>query len=176
MERGCYSQLGVFESETRIQIIELLLHFEVMSLSEISKRLIETYSHKMTLPGLFKHMAELENTGIIRRESGGFLDKPDARKTIYIIQGKGRMVRILKTWNSLGSELAAGKAFCELSRLVRSVLTAGTFPQPRDRKLLENLLQRCESEEINTRLTEDETKKVKFWRMTLASMRDLLRE
>lgn len=170
---GRWSQLDVFESETRVQIVELLLHFEIMSLSEIRRRLIETYGHKITLSGLLKHMADLERVGIVRHDSGIFREPPDARKSVYLIQGKDRVIRVLKTLSGLGSELAAGKAFCELSRLARSVLAAGTIPQPRERKSLENLLQRCESEEMSIHLTEDETKKVRFWKTSLANVREL---
>lgn len=49
----------------------------------------------MTLPGLLKHMRQLEEAGIVRHDSSVFAKKPDATKTIYMLEGKERIEKLL---------------------------------------------------------------------------------
>jgi hypothetical protein len=172
LEKEIWAELGVFENKARIEVIQLLLNYEIMSLSEICKKLKETYNRNITLPGLLRHMNELETAGIIHQESGGFLQVPDARKRVYVIQGKDRVKQILWSWSELSKKLAASKIFSEVTKTARYVFAAGTIPQPRESQALGSLLEKCESEEIASSLTEDEKKKLKFWKMMLASARD----
>jgi DNA-binding transcriptional ArsR family regulator len=173
LEDKSWVQLGVFQSKTRIEILELLLKYEISSLSEICKKLKEIYDLKITLPGLLRHMHELEKVGIVRQESGGFLPTPDSRKRVYIIQGKDRVKEILQSWEKLNMKLTAGIAFNELTKVARNVFATGTIPQPKDRKILERMIEKCESEEVKCHLMDDEMKKLKFWKMMLSSTLEL---
>ena len=173
LENKSWAQLAVFQSKTRIEIIELLLKSEIMSLSEICKKLKETYNLKISLPGLLRQMHELENVGIVHPESGGFLPTPDARRRVYIIQGKDRVKEILQSWNRLNMKLTAGIVFNELTKVARNVFGTGTMPQPNERKILERMIEKCESEEISCHLMDDEKKKLKFWKMMLSTAREL---
>lgn len=160
--------LHVFESEVRIGILRLLLRIEWRSLSEIAKELERDFGRKITLPGVLKHMRELEEVGLVRRESGIFTEKPDARKTIYLLEGKERVERILgQLENDVGNLLLAGAVFSETARLVRKVQEMGPRLVKEERKRLESFLVQCESEKIYVCLTEDEKKKVKLWRMMM---------
>ena len=169
-------QLGVFESKARIEIIETLLNFEIMSLSEICKQLKETYARKITLPGLLRHMHELEKVGIVRQESGGFLPAPDARRQVYIIEGKERVKEILLSWEKLNKKLMAGIMFSELTKVARNVFASGTIPQDRERKMLEKMIEQCEAEEVACHLMDYEKKKIIFWKMMISSTRQLSEE
>ena len=176
LENKSWVQLGVFESKARIEIIESLLEYEIMSLSEICKKLKETYGRKITLPGLLRHMHELEKFGIVRQESGGFLSTPDARRRVYIIEGKERVKEILQSWEKLNMKLTAGIIFSELTKVARNVFASGTIPQPIERKLLEKMLEKCATEEVACHLMDDEKKKIIFWKMMLSSTRQLSEE
>ena len=162
-------QLGAFENKARIEIIHLLLNYEIMSLSEICHKLNETYNRKLTLPGLLRHMRKLEDVGLVRQESGGFLPNPDARRRVYLIQGKERVEKILQSWSELSETLKASTAFSKLTRMARTVFSRGMIPLGKDAAAFEKLLESCESEEIYANLTEDEKKKLKFWKMMLAT-------
>jgi DNA-binding transcriptional ArsR family regulator len=160
--------LRVFESRVRVGIVKLLLQLEWRSLSDIARKLENDLGWKMTLPGLLKHMKELEDAGILRRESGIFADKPDARKTIYFLEGKERVERILaELENNVEKLLLAGVIFSETARLARSVQSLESRQVKEERKRLESLLAQCESEKVYTYLTDDERKKVKLWRMMM---------
>jgi hypothetical protein len=176
LDNESWAQLGVFESKARLEIIESLLKHEIMSLSEIRKKLKEMYDRQITLPGLLRHMHELENVGIVRQESGGFLATPDARRRVYIIQGEGRVKEILQNWEKLNMKLTAGITFNELTKVARSVFATGTIPQLKERKVLERMIEKCESEEVSCHLMDDEIKKLKFWKMMLSSTRELSEE
>jgi len=76
LEVQFWKHLSVFKSKVRRCIIEILLQLEWRSLSDIAERLEKDYSLKMTLPGLIKHMKQLEEAGIIRHESGIFTNIP----------------------------------------------------------------------------------------------------
>ena len=158
--------LHVFESEVRRGIVRLLLQFEWRSLSDIAKELERNFGLKITLPGVLKHMKELEDAGLVRHESGIFTEKPDARKTIYLLEGKERVERILgQLENNVGNLLLAGVVFSETAKLVRKVQEMGSRLVEEERRRLDSLLVQCESEKVYRCLTEDEKKKVKLWRM-----------
>lgn len=166
MEVDYWEILHVFHNKVRVEIVKLLLQFEWRSLSEISKKL-EKRGWKMTLPGLLKHMKELEKAGIVRRESGIYAEKPDARKTIYILEGKERVEKIMEHLEkSIGNPLRAGVIFSKTAELARKVQRSPRMPAE-ERKNLESQLVQCESESVYLYLTEDEKKKVKLWKMML---------
>jgi len=166
LEVSFWELLRVFSSRVRVEIVKLLLQFEMISLSDIAKKLEEKYSRKMTLPGLLKHMKELEDVGIVQRESGAFLPTPDARKTIYLLEGRERVEKVLKQLEgNVGNLLLAGAIFSETAKLARKVQGIRPKLVEEERKRLESLLARCESEEVYSYLTDDEKKKVKLWRM-----------
>lgn len=171
MEKKSLKLLSIFTNNVRVETIKLLLEFEWRSLSDIAKKLEKDYGWKITLPGLLKHMRELEDAGIVRRESGVFAKVPDARKTIYILEGKERVEKILKQLKSIENPLFAGRVFAETARLARKIQGMGsTLITDDERKRLESLVNRCESNEISKYLTEDEKKKVKLWRMMMTLM------
>lgn len=171
MEKNYLKLLRIFTNHVRVKIIKLLLEFEWRSLSDIAKKLESDFGWKITLPGLLKHMKELENAGIVRRESGVFAKVPDARKTIYILEGKERVEKILKKLKSIENPLLAGSVFAETARLARRIQGMGsTLIMDKERKRLESLVNRCESNEISEYLTEDEKKKVKLWMMMMTLM------
>jgi len=158
----------VFGNKIRVEIVRLLLQFEMMSLSEVAQKLEGEYDRKMTLPGLLKHMKELQDAGIIKQESGAFLPAPDARKTIYLVEGKERVEKILQQLeNNTGNLLLAGAIFSETAKLARELQEMEHKLIKEERKRLESLLAQCESEKVYSNLTEDEKKKVKLWRMMM---------
>ena len=161
--------LKVFENEVRVEIIRLLLQFEWQSLSEIAKKLEKNFGWKMTLPGLLKHMKELEDAGIVRHESGIYADKPDARKTIYILEGKERIQKVLKLLEEkVAGPLMAGVIFNETSKLARRLQGIEGRSTREEREVLKSLISTCESNEIEAYLTEDEKKKLKLWKMLMS--------
>lgn len=160
--------LLVFANRVRVEIVRLLLQFEWMCLSEIAEKLESDYGWKMTLPGVLKHMKELEDAGIVRHESGIFAEKPDARKTLYMLEGKERVEKILQQLeDTLTNLLVAGIIFSETAKLARNVQWRGDRLFKEERERLESLLARCESEKVESYLTEDEKKKIKLWRMMM---------
>jgi len=166
LEADFWGLLRVFENTVRVEIVRLLLRFEMMSLSDIARKLEEKSGRKMTLPGLLKHMKELGNAGIVQRESGAFLPTPDARKTIYLLEGKERVERLLQQLEgSVGTLLMAGVTFSETAKLARRIQRIENRFAKEERRRLESLLAKCESERVYNCLTEDERKKVKLWRM-----------
>jgi anion-transporting ArsA/GET3 family ATPase len=167
---GSWKLLRVFSNTVRVKIVRLLLQSEMASLSDIAE-FLKTNQLQMSLPGLFKHMQILEKIGIVRQMSGGIvLDKPDARKTIYLLEGKERVERILQQFEtSVANLLIAGEMFRKVSRLAPRVLEVGPKFRREERRLFESLLVQCESTNVYELLTEDEKMKVRFWRkmMTL---------
>ena len=140
----------------------------MISLSDIAKKLEGQYGRKMTLPGLLKHIKILEDAGIVQRESGAFLPTPDARKTIYLLEGKERVKIILQQLEgNIGNLLLTGAIFSETAKLARRVQGVGDKMVKEERKRLQSLLAQCESEKVYSYLTEDEKKKVKLWRMMM---------
>lgn len=160
--------LKVFENDVRVEIIRLLLQFEWQSLSEIAKKLENNFGRKMTLPGLLKHMRELEDAGIVRHESGIYADKPDARKTIYILEGKERIQKTLNILEEkIATPLVAGLIFNETSKLARRLQGMGGRSTKEEKEKLKSLIAKCESKELGSHLTEDEKKKLKLWKMMI---------
>ena len=167
-ETSFWKLLGVFGNETRIEIIKLLLQLEWRSLSDIQRALAKG-KWKMTLPGVLKHMRELESVGLVKRESGAFTEQPDARKTMYILEGKERVQKIMTQLESgIGSLLKSGMTFSETAKLARRIQRIGGRTTGRDIETLKSLLAKCESEETKKHLTEDERKKIKLWNMMLS--------
>jgi DNA-binding transcriptional ArsR family regulator len=165
--------LRVFESNVRVAIVRLLLQFEWRSLSEIARKLESDYGYRMSLPGLLKHMKELEDAGIVRQESGVFAKEADARKTIYTLEGNERVEKVLQQLeDNVQNPLLAGLIFSQTSKLARRVQGIGAMVPKEEKRRLESLLGSCESEKIFSYLTEDEKKKVKLWRMMLALMEE----
>lgn len=114
-------------------------------------------------------MRELEETGIVRQESGLFAKVSDARKTIYTLEGKTRVEKVLQQIeDNVANPLLAGLVFSETAELARKVQGIGGMVAKEEKRRLNSLLGRCESEKIFSHLTEDERKKVKLWRMMMA--------
>ena len=171
LEKNSLKLLSIFTNDVRVKVMTLLLEFEWRSLSDIARKLESDFGCEITLPGLLKHMKELEDAGIVRRESGVFAKVPDARKTIYILEGKERVERILKKLRSIEHPLVAGRVFAETARLVRKIQGIGaTLITDEEKKNVASLLNQCESNEVSRYLTEDEKKKVKLWRMMMTFM------
>lgn len=171
LEKNYLKLLSIFTNDVRVNIMKLLLEFEWRSLSDIARKLESEFGCKITLPGLLKHMRELEDAGIVRRESGVFAKVPDARKTIYILEGKERVEKILKKLKSIENPLLAGRVFAETAKLVRKIQGMGAaLITDEEKKHLVSLVNRCESNEVSRYLTEDEKKKVKLWRMMMTLM------
>jgi DNA-binding transcriptional ArsR family regulator len=162
--------LGVFQSRVRREILRALLELEFRSLSEIGS-ILEGRGWKMTLSGVLKHMKELEKAGLVRHEPGIFADVPDARKTIYFLEGRERIERVLGHLESDFLEpLEAGLIFYETGEVARQVQGMRQEPLKERKQQLESLLAECESEKVYRHLTEDEKKKLKLWRMMLSIM------
>jgi len=139
-----------------------------MSLSNVARKLEGELGRKMTLPGLLKHIRILEDAGIVQKESGAFLPAPDARKTVYLLEGKKRVEKILQQLEgTVGNLLLTGALFGETARLARRVQGTSHKLGKEERKRLEFLLDECESERVHNHLTDDEKKKVKLWRMMI---------
>jgi hypothetical protein len=66
----------------------------------------------------------------------------------------------------------AGLVFSETAKLARKVQGIGAMVAKEEKRRLESLLELCESEKTFSYLTEDETKKVKLWRMMMALMEE----
>jgi len=168
LEVDSWKLLRVFDNKVRVEIVRLLLQFEWRSLSDIAKKLERDCGWKMTLPGVLKHMKELENAGIVRHESGVFAEIPDARKTIYLLEGKERVEKILKQLEeNILDPLVAGAIFKETARLARKAQGLGPGLSREEINQLESLLAQCESGKCQIYLSEDEKKKTKLWRMMI---------
>lgn len=168
LESDFWNRLNIFESEVRRNILELLLKFEWRSLSDIAKKLENDYNLKITLPGLLKHMKQLEEVGLVRHESGIFAKKPDARKTVYLLEGKERVEKLLQHLeDDVGNLLHAGIIFSKTAKIARRVQGMDPNVSKEEIENLESLLTQCESEKVSNCLTEDEKKKTKLWRMMI---------
>jgi DNA-binding transcriptional ArsR family regulator len=168
LETNDWRLLKVLENEVRVEIVRMLIAFEFRSLSEISG-ILEKRGWKMTLSGVLKHMKELEKIGVVRCEAGIFAETPDARKTIYFLEGRERVEGILQhLQGDIVDPLRAGLIFSEASKLARQLQGARYGLTGEQRSQLESLLARCESEKVSKHLTEDEKKKLKLWRMIIA--------
>lgn len=171
MEVDFWNLLQVFQNRIRVDTIRLLLRLEWSSLTDIAEELEKEYDLEITLPGLLKHMRQLEKAGIVRHESGVFAKKPDARKTIYILEGKERVEKVLGLLEGdIKDRLMAGAVFSEASKLARKVQGVGQRVRKEERERLESLLDECESGKVRSYLTEDEKKKIKLWRMMITTL------
>jgi DNA-binding transcriptional ArsR family regulator len=160
--------LRAFENKVRVEIVKLLLQFEMISLSDIAAKLEDETGRKMTLPGLLKHIRILEDAGIVTKESGAFLPTPDARKTIYLLEGKERVKKTLEQLEgNVGNLLLAGALFSETAELARKIQGTRHKLAKEEKNRLEFLLDQCESERVYNHLTGDEKKKLKLWRMMI---------
>jgi hypothetical protein len=103
----------------------------------------------------------------MHKESGGIvLKEPDARKAIYLLEGKERVEMILQQLEgNIKNFLLAGEIFNKTARLARRFLGMEERLFLEERKRFEFLLKQCESEGVYVYLTEDEKKKVKLWKM-----------
>jgi predicted ArsR family transcriptional regulator len=172
LEVEFWKYLSVFKSKVRRCIIEILLQLEWRSLSDIAERLEKDYSLKMTLPGLLKHMKQLEEAGMIRHESGIFANIPDARKTVYVLEGKGRVEKLLQQLEgNVGNLINAGIIFSETAKTARRIQGMRNISKD-EMRYFEALLAQCETEKVNGCLTEDEKKKVKLWRMMMKLLKE----
>lgn len=173
LEVDSWKLLHIFENKARVAIVRLLLQFEWRSLSEIAQKLESDYGFKMSLPGVLKHMRELEDAGIVRQESGALAKVSDARKTIYTLEGKKRVEKVLQQLEeNVANPLLAGLVFSETAELARKVQGIGAMVAKEEKRRLESLLELCESEKTFGYLTEDERKKVKLWRMMMTLMEE----
>jgi len=167
---GGWQLLGVFQSEVRVEILKMLLKLEFRSLSEIAQSL-EERGRRMTLSGVLKHMKELEKAGLVRSETGIFSETPDARKTIYFLEGRERVEQVLRHLEiDVIERLRAGMVFDETAKIARRVQGISR-PSVQDEKAqLESLLAECASEEMYPYLTEDEKKKLALWKLMLSAL------
>jgi DNA-binding transcriptional ArsR family regulator len=171
LEVDPWKLLRVFDNKVRVAIVRLLLQFEWRSLSEIAQKLESNYGYKMSLPGLLKHMRELEDAGIVRQESGLFAKVADARKTIYTLEGRRRVEGMLQQLEeNVANPLMAGLVFCETAGLARRIQGIEAGATREERRRLSSLLGSCESKKVFDYLTEDERKKVQLWRMMMSIM------
>jgi DNA-binding transcriptional ArsR family regulator len=170
LEVSDWGLLGIFENRVRVEIVKLLLELEFRSLSEIAQSL-ENRGWKMTLSGVLKHMRELEKAGLVRHEPGIFAEKPDARKTLYFLEGRERVEKVLQQLEGdIVSPLRAGVIFSETAKIARRVQGMRHGLVNKEKVHLESLLDECESEKVYGYLTEDEKKKLKLWRMMMSIM------
>lgn len=133
------------------------------SLSDVVRVLKLDYGLELTISGVFKHMKLLEKAGLVRRESGGIkLEEPDARKTIYMLEGKERVIKILELQERAVDLLKSGLVFKKTAEIARKVRGIGPI-YARERKLLESWLNRLEKEAEN--LTQEEKEKMKLWKI-----------
>lgn len=163
-----WSLLNVFGNDVRVEIVKVLLAFEFRSLSDIASILGER-GWRMTLSGVLKHMRELENAGLVKHEPGIFLDIPDARKTMYFLEGRERVEKLLQGLElGVMDPLVAGLVFSETGKLAREIAGTRRGLTEKEKERLNSLLVECESENVFRHLTGDEKKKLKLWRMMMS--------
>ncbi len=161
--------LGVVQNAARVEMLKVLLEFELCSLSEIA-RILEKRGWKMTLSGVLKHIRELEKAGLVRSEPGIFAKTPDARKTIYFLEGRERVQQILEHLQSDVLDLLwAGLVFYQTLQMAHQVQSM-RHAASGDKSRFVSLLDECESESVYPHLTDDEKKKLKLWRLILSAL------
>lgn len=136
------------------------------SLSDLVRMLERDHGLKITISGVFKHMKILEKAGLVHYKSGIFSanGEPDARKTIYLLEGRQRVKKILQLEEQAVDLLRTGLLFKRTAEVARKV--EGIGPRYREeRKLLESWLDQLEEEGKSGNLTEDEKEKVRLWRI-----------
>jgi len=160
-----WKDLKIFGNEARVYILTFLLKSEMASLSDILHVLKHNHQMQITISGVFKHIRILEKAGLVRRESGGIkLAEPDARKTIYFLEGKERVERLLQLGQRVTILLNTSSVFSKTAHIARRIQGIG----PRyavDLKLLRDSLDRLEKETGPKNLTEDEKEKMKLWKI-----------
>jgi DNA-binding transcriptional ArsR family regulator len=156
----------ILGNKARVHILQLLLDCEMASLSDIVRALERDHGLKITVSGVFKHAKALEKAGLVRHESGGFLPEPDARKTIYMLEGRKRVARILELEKQMVDLLRTGLVFRRTAELAREVRGIGPGYRA-ERVNLIFWLDQLEKEMGN--LTEDEKEKLRLWRIITAS-------
>jgi repressor of nif and glnA expression len=159
--------LSLFEDEARVQIIKILQKSEKLCLSDIAK-LLEKEGYTMRLPAVVKHVQKLEEAGILRSESGRLTDKPDARKTMYILQGKERVKKVMNQLNDIMNTLESGATYNETAKLALMIQTTRRTATEEETEKLKSLISKCESEEISPHLTTEEKENIKLWKTMLA--------
>jgi DNA-binding transcriptional ArsR family regulator len=171
MKTGSWSTLRVFQNDVRIEILRFLLLSEMACLTDINKNLERALGRKLTLPAVLKHMRLLEKAGLVRLEPGIY-GEPDARKTLYLLEGKERVSRILvQLERDVCIPMLAGAIFNKTAKLARRVQTLGPIYARGSERQLESLLSDCEAQNVYCYLTEDEKKKVKFWKMMIGALK-----
>jgi len=121
----------------------------------------------MRLPAVVKHVQRLEEAGILRSESGRLTDQPDARKTMYILQGKERVKKVMNQLNNISNSLESGATYNETAKLALMIQTTRRTATEEEIEELKSLIAKCESEEVNRHLTIEEKKNIKLWKMML---------
>lgn len=171
MKTGFWSTLGVFENDVRIEILRFLFLSEMACLTDIARNLEHALGRKLTLPAVLKHMKLLEKAGLVRLEPGIY-GEPDARKTLYLLEGKERVSRILvRLERDVCKPMMAGAIFSKTAKLARRVQTVGPGYAGGSERQLESLLSDCEAQNVYCYLTEDEKKKVRFWKMMMGVLK-----
>jgi DNA-binding transcriptional ArsR family regulator len=158
--------LSLFEDETRVQIIKILQKSEKLCLSDIA-RLLEKGGHTMRLSAVVKHVQKLEEAGILRSESGKLTDEPDARKTMYILQGRERVKKVMNQLSNIRNSLESGVTYSETAKLALMIQTTRRTAAEEETEELKSLIVTCESEEVNTQLTAEERENIKLWKTML---------
>jgi len=158
--------LGVLENEKRLQIIRILLKFDRLCLSDIAREL-EKAGYQMRLPGVVKHVQRLEEAKILRSESGSLSDEPDARKTIYSLQGKERAQEIIRQLDKITNLLASCTTFNETAKLALRIQANARRATEEEIEELRHSIARCESKMVNRYLTEEEKGNIELWKMML---------
>lgn len=164
MRVDSWKPLKIFGNKARVHILRLLLKCEIASLSDIVRAIERDHGLKISISGVFKHMKILENAGLIRHESGAFDEEPDARKTIYLLEGKERVEKILQLEEQAVELLRTGLVFKKTAELARRVRGIGPRYR-RERKLLTDALDKLQKEREWANLTKEEKEKVKLWRI-----------
>jgi len=159
--------LKIFGNKIRVEILRLLLNREMASLSDILHALKHGCGFDLTISGIFKHIKILENAGLIHHESGGItLQEPDARKTVYLLQGKERVEKIIKLVEKITELVECGLVFKKAAEAARKIQGIGPGYR-KERKNLKSWLKRLEKKEIMENLTEDEIEKIKLWKILI---------
>jgi hypothetical protein len=125
----------------------------------------------MRLPAVVKHVQKLEEVGILRSESGRLTDEPDARKTMYILQGRERVKKVMNQLNDIRNTLESGATYNETEKLALMIQTTRRTAAEEETKKLKSLIARCESEEVNRHLTIEERENIKLWKTMLTQLK-----
>ena len=161
------ANLSIFESRVRLEIIKILMEVDRLCMSDIARELEKRGFH-MNLPAVVKHVQKLEKIEILRGASGSLTDEPDARKTIYTLQGKERVKRIMNQLTNIENLLESGIAFNETAKMLLKVMSRGRRASKEELEQLRSQLIKCESRKIRKHLTEEEKENIELWKTMLA--------